>query len=206
MFAKIGDFHEGEYKQNLREGPGKYFWKDGRQFIGNYHNDERSGEGKFIYPNGDMYVGNFENGSRSGYGVFTFSQKTCEYRGDWRNSTYNGSGRLKWVADDGIHVYEGEFRDGMFHGKGKEMVGDQLKRQGWWMKGSYNGEEDPAGTNHKSDESSDHAERKAENANDQPTKATIEESPSKDECPTTLEQNYSDVRLQWKRSLEPASA
>ena len=86
------------------------------------------------------------------------------------------------------------------------MVGDKLKRQGRWMKGSYKGEEDRDGTNHKSDESSDHVEGKAENANDQPAKSTIEESPSKDECPTTLEQNYSDVRLQWKRSLEPASA
>jgi hypothetical protein len=148
------------------------------------------------------------SGSRCGYGVFTFSQRTCEYRGDFRSSTYNGSGRLKWVAEDGIHVYEGEFRDGMFHGKGKEIVGDELKRQGWWEKGSYRGEVVPAVTK-QTEESTAGPELggDADISDRQPTNGMVEDCPSStDECPTTLEQNYDDRRVQWKRSLEPTSA
>ncbi|KAG7356436.1 MORN repeat-containing protein [Nitzschia inconspicua] len=143
IFTKVGDFHEGEYKQNLRHGPGKYFWKDGRRFVGNYHLDERSGKGTFIYPNGDTYTGNFESGTRSGFGEFIFCNRTCSYRGEWKKSSYEGSGRLRWTTQKGTHVYEGEFESGMFHGNGTEYLNDTVLRQGWWSTGTYQGEKDP---------------------------------------------------------------
>jgi hypothetical protein len=199
MFAKIGDYHEGEYKQNLRHGPGKYFWKDGRKFVGNYHLDERSGEGKFIYPNGDMYVGNFEKGSRSGFGEFTFSHRTCSYRGEWQNSTYEGSGKLKWTTPKGTHVYEGEFQAGIFHGQGVEYLNDTLKRQGWWSRGSYQGENvSSASETQASGEDGEEA-----HVDGSEVSQRLHKVASKDECPSSLEQNYSDSRVQWKDSLEP---
>ncbi|KAL3914196.1 MAG: hypothetical protein SGARI_000251 [Bacillariaceae sp.] len=206
MFAKIGDYHEGEYKDNLRHGPGKYFWKDGRQYIGMYFEDERSGEGKFIYPNGDVYEGSFERGSRHGYGVFAFSQRTCEYRGDWKGSTYNGTGRLQWKTPNGLHVYEGEFLDGLFHGPGIETVNGVLKREGLFENGVYqaDGTVDLLSEEEISEESTTSKGDEGGDEDEQPI-AVVQESPSKDECPTTLEQNYSDVRLQWKSSLEPAN-
>jgi hypothetical protein len=191
LFSQIGDYHEGEYRQNLRQGPGKYFWNDGRQFTGNYEQDERTGEGKFVYPNGDLYVGNFEKGSRSGFGEFTFSNKTCQYRGEWVKSTYHGYGRLQWDGEGGPHVYEGEFAEGLFHGQGVETVDDIVTRQGWWEKGSYRGEMHPE------------AITKLNGREEEISLAGIEKVPSTDECPTSLEQNYEDHRLQWKRSLEP---
>jgi hypothetical protein len=208
LFAKIGDYHEGEYKQNLRHGPGKYFWKDGRQFIGNYHLDERSGEGKFIYPNGDVYIGNFDKGSRSGFGKFTFSNRTCFYRGEWQNSTYNGSGKLRWTTSNGTHVFEGHFKDGMFHGRGVEYLNDSVKREGWWSEGSYQGVNEPITCN-TADNSSITEEIDIDNAQDyapELTETMKKLVPTKEECPTTLEQNYSDSRSQWKDFLEPENA
>mmetsp|Transcript_6226 Transcript_6226/g.18404 ORF Transcript_6226/g.18404 Transcript_6226/m.18404 type:complete len:1142 (+) Transcript_6226:157-3582(+) len=140
MFVQMGDFHEGQYLQNLRHGPGKYIWKDGRRFVGEYCNDERHGNGKFWYPNGDVYEGMFEHGQRSGQGVFIFGPG-CSYRGSWANGSYNGSGILQWTqtvktsvsasmtrmkqADRTTvrttkHKYVGEFRNGIFHGNGAE--------------------------------------------------------------------------------------
>jgi hypothetical protein len=215
MFAKIGDYHEGEYKDNLRHGPGKYFWKDGRQYIGMYVEDERSGEGKFIYPNGDVYEGGFERGSRSGYGVFTFSQKTCQYRGEWKGSTYNGSGRLQWKTPNGLHVYEGEFKDGLFHGQGIETINDALKRKGVFENGAYKGSHDYGAVIDLLSRDSEKKKGKdvvqtedhdADDSSQRPIATFQEQSLSKDESPTTLEQNYTDVRLQWKSSLEPTSA
>lgn len=209
IFAKIGDYHDGEYKQNLRHGPGKYYWKDGRQFIGNYHMDERSGEGKFIYPDGDVYVGNFEKGCRSGFGVFTYSQRTCLYSGEWKNSTYNGSGKLTWKTAIGIHMYEGTFQDGNFHGYGVEFLNDVLKRKGWWEHGSYCGRKEP---NEPMDLLSEENNNLCGDTDDVDPEVygrpaeSVEEDSSKEECPTSVEQNYSDSRLQWKDSLEPGNA
>lgn len=143
-----------------------------------------------MYPNGDFYVGNFEKGSRSGFGVFTFSNRTCQYRGEWKKSTYDGLGRLLWKGEDGTHAYDGEFSGGLFHGEGVETVNQTVKHRGWWDNGSYRGESHPG-------------EISKELANVGASLEDIESLPSTDECPTNLEQNYDDHRLQWKRNLEP---
>ncbi len=190
LFSQIGDYHEGEYKQNLRQGPGKYYWKDGRRFIGYYEKDERTGEGKFVYPNGDVYIGNFERGARSGFGVLTFSNRTSQYRGEWQNSTYHGFGRLQWIGDDGTHVYEGEFREGLFHGQGSETVNEYVNRQGWWRRGVYIGDVHPNAIS-------------KEDGNDEVTSFRSNRADSStEECPTNLQQKYEDHREHWKRNLE----
>jgi hypothetical protein len=75
--VQIGDYHEGDYHQNLRHGRGKCLWKDGRQYIGPYHKDEQHGaQGKFSYPNGDVDEGMFQQGQRNGVGTFYSQQRT----------------------------------------------------------------------------------------------------------------------------------
>jgi hypothetical protein len=142
VFLNIGDFHEGDYVQNLRHGPGKYLWKDGRAFTGNYHKDERQGQGVFTYPNGDVYRGNFADGQRSGYGTFAFHNGACQYKGEWKEGVYDGKGLLEWKAnDDGgeqiTHLYVGEFAGGVLHGQGKESVDGQVEREGIWNQGKF---------------------------------------------------------------------
>ena len=137
LFVQIGDYHEGDYHANLRHGPGKYYWKDGRQYIGQYHQDERHGKnGKFIYPNGDFYKGDFEKGQRSGFGIFTFNKKTCLYKGQWKNGVYHGQGLLRWKSPKGEdQQYEGGFAQGLFNGKGEERVDNRLLRKGIYKGG-----------------------------------------------------------------------
>ena len=152
VFLKIGDVHEGEYVQNLRHGPGKYLWKDGRAFMGNYQHDERQGTGVFSYPNGDSYQGNFSEGQRSGYGTFTFRNGAWQYKGEWKEGVYEGKkGRLEWKVNhhhhnDGgdddeqiimTHVYIGDFAGGVFHGQGKESVEGRVEREGIWNQGKF---------------------------------------------------------------------
>jgi len=147
LFVQIGDFHEGNYDQNLRTGPGTYYWKDGRQFVGTYDKDERQGEGKFTYPNGDCYEGNFQHGQRSGFGVFTFHNKTCQYKGNWESGMYNGSGVLLWQSTREFqnsrlrqicqHRYEGNFVNGLFSGEGIESENNEIIRRGIWNDGKF---------------------------------------------------------------------
>ena len=156
LFVQIGDYHEGQYRQNLRHGPGKYLWKDGRQYLGNYSLDERSGEGKFWYSNGDVYQGQFLKGKRHGQGVFVFGgggggdgpeNNKCTYRGEWSHGVYGGTGELQWKVSDSLtdetRIYKGGFQKGVFHGHGQEFSqqGDDaepvLLRQGIWQTGKY---------------------------------------------------------------------
>ncbi|KAL7576422.1 hypothetical protein ACA910_018226 [Epithemia clementina (nom. ined.)] len=131
LFFPQGDFHEGEYQNNLRNGPGRYQWKDGRLFMGHYKDDMRHGKGIFAYPSGDRYEGMFFKGQRSGYGKFIFSGG--HYEGEWKAGKYHGRGRLVWGPGT---EYEGEFSQGTFHGSGtlRDFTGNILE-QGRWFQG-----------------------------------------------------------------------
>ena len=184
LFVQIGDFHEGTYHENLRHGPGTYYWKDGRQFSGTYHRDERQGEGKFVYPNGDTYIGNFERGQRSGNGTFTFHHKTCQYKGAWESGMYNGHGVLTWhntreTQDNKIitaHRFEGNFSNGLFDGEGVEYENDQIVRQGIWKKGKFVVDENESETNQDQDDDAPIDDQiEEEGGNDEENKESIEQ-------------------------------
>merc|ERR1711920_11666 len=268
LFVQIGDFHEGNYQKNLRDGPGTYYWKDGRQFVGTYEKDERQGHGKFTYPNGDVYEGNFDRGQRSGLGTFTFHNKTCQYHGSWKLGMYSGEGKLQWqstrerldtdadtiVKVTSQHRYEGNFEKGLFEGFGTEYENDELVRQGQWRLGKFykaeratepnsneesveepeqeqqtssddseqadaaaeeeeapktdgssEGDEDKKSMNESTgddDESKENVELPSKGEDDGEKHLKAPERESLAECVTSVEQNYDDQHLQWKRSLE----
>ena len=57
LFLPQQDLYIGEYRYNVRNGYGQYFWKDGRTYDGHYKNDQKHGHGIFRYPNGESYIG-----------------------------------------------------------------------------------------------------------------------------------------------------
>jgi len=129
LFFPQGDWHEGEYVENMRQGPGKYHWKDGRLYEGNYENDYRHGHGIFSYPTNEQYVGNFVKGQRSGHGRFEFADGAGYYEGEWKAGKYHGKGKLhvrkpiteSLVSTDptkNFLVFEGDFVAGVLHGYG----------------------------------------------------------------------------------------
>jgi len=135
LFFPQGDFHEGEYKNNLRHGPGRYQWKDGRSFVGGYLDDLRHGKGVFTYPSGERYDGDFSKGQRHGLGRFEFEDGKGFYKGEWFSGAYHGKGRLVWSNGS---VYEGEFCKGAIHGKGvqRSPSGENIL-QGEWIEGKF---------------------------------------------------------------------
>ena len=56
------EVYEGEYRNENREGYGKYIYEDGEYYIGQYLNDKKNGKGIIYYKNGKIkYQGDFVN-------------------------------------------------------------------------------------------------------------------------------------------------
>jgi len=85
--------------------------------LNKYEKAEEGGEltdkCKITYKNGDIYEGFLINNKRFGKGKYTYSTGDI-YEGNWINDKCNGRGKFTCT----IGVYEGEYKDGMFNGKG----------------------------------------------------------------------------------------
>ena len=120
-----GEVYQGDWKDGFMEGRGKYFWPDGDCYEGEFKNSEMSGYGVFTYNNGARYEGQFLNDVRHGKGVFTY--KDCVYEGDFIEGEWTGYGVLTFA--DGTK-YEGDFVEGKFEGKGTFYDEGTLAYQG----------------------------------------------------------------------------
>jgi hypothetical protein len=57
-----GDIFKGTYKKGVRNGQGKYFWKEKiAKYVGNYENHKKEGYGVMKYPDGAKYDGLYLN-------------------------------------------------------------------------------------------------------------------------------------------------
>ncbi|CDW71111.1 phosphatidylinositol-4-phosphate 5- [Stylonychia lemnae] len=112
----------GYFLRGKLHGYGKASFSNGDEYEGEFRDGVFSGKGKLIYKNLDpqyyeeaTYIGQFRNHKREGYGEMAWSIGREEYKGLWKNDQ-----RLKgsMVLSDG-NVYDGEWLNDAFHGKGK---------------------------------------------------------------------------------------
>jgi len=67
-------------------------------------------------------------------GRMLFSKE--RYQGEWKDGKFHGRGKYTWA--DGA-VYEGEFQDGEFHGRGKVALGNGAVYEGEFQDGKFHG-------------------------------------------------------------------
>lgn len=68
-----GNFYDGEWANNKKNGIGKYYYAITNEiYEGSWVNNKKEGKGKAIYAFGDVYEGFFANNNRNGYGVLKF--------------------------------------------------------------------------------------------------------------------------------------
>ena len=89
--------------------------------------DCENGYGSYLFEDGRKYTGSWKQGELHGQGTMEFIDGNS-YVGQWENNQPNGRGRLTYTATDS---YEGEFRDGLRHGFGIYVTGDQTFRGQW---------------------------------------------------------------------------
>ena len=69
-----GDIYEGDWKDNLRDGSGTFYYKSKREtYKGTFHKGKKSGKGIFHYASGDQYDGNWSNNQKHGKGCIIYS-------------------------------------------------------------------------------------------------------------------------------------
>ncbi|CAJ1382510.1 unnamed protein product [Effrenium voratum] len=111
-----GDTYEGEATgptpaQSVRHGYGVYSYSSGGRYEGEFVEDRKQGWGSFFFENGDAY------------------------EGQWYCDHCHGRGVLvHWAPDQGILVYEGEFREGQRCGSGR-LVSESGGLFGTWEDG-----------------------------------------------------------------------
>ena len=99
----------------LLETDSQITFPDGTVYKGTVHNNVIDGEGTFYFPTGSVYEGQVKNGLREGYGIYECTKKNIRYEGNWRKGLKHGKGKL--IKSD--MIYEGEWIDGVINGKGK---------------------------------------------------------------------------------------
>ncbi|TRY72177.1 hypothetical protein TCAL_09063 [Tigriopus californicus] len=142
---KNGDKHAGRFQDNLPNGPGTYFFKNGvigDRFIGEYTNGRRSnGNGTLLFSNGNSFEGRFENGVPNGHGVYQWNDGSQHdgdrYEGEHKDGMRHGVGIYYWANGK---RYEGEFANGKREGFGIMYTENGDNYDGQWKKGQPFGE------------------------------------------------------------------
>ena len=115
-----GDVYEGEFKNGLRHGTGKYEEKlSGQVYVGTYISGQRD-NGILTFSNGDTYTGEFKDDVFGGFGIL--KTKTITYKGEWLHGRRNGNGLLTYHATK--DRYDGAFLNNLPHGYGRYIWGD----------------------------------------------------------------------------------
>jgi hypothetical protein len=113
----------------------KETYADGNIYEGEWKDDKRNGRGKYTKVNGNVYEGEWKDDKRSGRGKYTKANGKI-YEGEWKDDKRNGRGKLTYASGE---VYEGEFKDGDFNGQGAKTYPDGRRESGTWRDDKFIG-------------------------------------------------------------------
>ena len=136
IYVGTGKNNYGCISGNCDNGYGVYTWDSGEQYVGEWANGKRNGKGINYFASGTIYEGVWKDDYLNGYGTQTYTDGETK-TGFWDNGKFfgesiavygcmygdckNGKGIL--VETNG-NKYEGQFKDGLYHGQGKlEYIG-----------------------------------------------------------------------------------
>jgi hypothetical protein len=112
MIYKNGDIYIGKFKNNKKNGTGKYIFseenKELKEYNGDFLDDNRHGFGVLLFKNKNEYKGEFIENKFQGQGEFIWAHDGSSYAGFWKNDLKDKYGHFKWP--DGDH-YVGEIEN-----------------------------------------------------------------------------------------------
>jgi hypothetical protein len=136
VIYRDGGFYEGEFKAPsgipVKDGHGTRSWKNGTIFTGLWKRDEMVMGVIADSSTGSNYIGTFDSGRKSGKG-----------REIWKvtNQKSKKVGGMAWLQKSiGLYLYEGEWRNGSFEGRGNYFAPDGREYRGQWKGGLPSGD------------------------------------------------------------------
>lgn len=131
----------------LRHGHATVRMGDGTFFEGKFQDGAPQGEAIIVFPNADKWEGNFDRGRLHGQGTYTWARPaghpgTHKWRKKYIGWLEDGRIQSKDRASTYINnkqIYEGEFVDGVAHGKGVMLWPDGSHYDGEWVDGRAHG-------------------------------------------------------------------
>ena len=142
-----GDVYEGEEKDGIRHGIGRYYHADGAIYEGEWKDDLIHGIGRYYYPDGAAENVLCENGKIVGSTKETLPQSEIRihsigydnddlYHGNMQDGKRNGRGTMHY-ADR--RKYVGEWKDDKYHGYGVLTHKNRDQYEGYFVNDKYNG-------------------------------------------------------------------
>lgn len=94
------------------------------------------------FPSGNEYKGEWENDKPNGFGIMTFDNQDL-YEGGWKDGLMHGKGKYSFYDekhDSYSSYYEGDFVQGKYEGLGHMVFADHSSYIGQWQAGVRCGE------------------------------------------------------------------
>ena len=135
---KGGIKYEGSFREDRFEGLGSQWQENVLIFEGHFLNGNREGPGTVYSPDGSIATkGMFHNNRLNGECTIYNGFPNISYTGMIKNDLPNGCGTEYTASGD---IYEGEFKNGKWHGRGQLMDSKKhLKYDGEWKYGLKHG-------------------------------------------------------------------
>ena len=117
--------YEGEFKDGLKHGTGRYEWENGDRYEGTFAEDRPNGAGKYQFANGDTYDGEVKAGVIAGRGTYV-TKSGDRIEGSFAGGLANGTAIYRFASGD---RYEGDMVAGKLQGKGRYFAknGDRIE-------------------------------------------------------------------------------
>ena len=96
-FRVVEDEYGEEFTQHLMEGDGIMWLSDGRVYKGNWKNDMKEGKGRFDRAVGGNYEGEFANDRMDGKGIYNLPDGTL-YKGEFKHDKMHGYGEMYYLG------------------------------------------------------------------------------------------------------------
>lgn len=153
-----GTLYYGEKLEGLKHGRGKAIFPDESEYIGYWSAGKFDGRGNLINIDGTYFMGHFKSGEKHGF-CFEEEDKSFavyekvnyehgkkngeghmnrgykeDYVGEFKNDLFHGKGKLAYSNGDS---YEGDFVEGEKHGKGVFWVKSRYPQPGYTYNGDF---------------------------------------------------------------------
>ena len=101
----------GTFVEGCTNGLGFYIWNYDEKYYGNWLNDKMNGLGIYYYKGGDIFIGNYYDDKKNGYGKYIFYENKSILEGEWRNGMKHGKFTLTCNKDGRLSTAEVKYNN-----------------------------------------------------------------------------------------------